>query len=69
MYKPVGLEEQAKQMLQAHNPSEALKLAIRAAATNENWTDGAIAEIGYVLLHGTLHSRANLKHPGSIHTV
>jgi hypothetical protein len=54
LYKPIDLEEQAKQMLQVNNPLAALILTTRAAAANESWTDGAFAEVGYVLLHGTL---------------
>ena len=54
LYKPVGMDEQARQMLQAHNPLAALQLANRAAAAGESWMDGAFAEIGNALLHGTL---------------
>jgi hypothetical protein len=59
LYKPVGMEDQAKQMLQAHSPLAALQLATMAAAAGESWTDGAFAEIGYALLHGTLLASAS----------
>ena len=54
LYKPVALEEQARQLLQAGQFDQALQLANTCSLAGAPWAETAFAEAGFLLLQGML---------------
>ena len=52
MYRPVALEQQARQLLQAGQYDQALQLANTCSLAGAPWAETAFAEAGFLLLQG-----------------
>ncbi len=60
LYRPVALEDQAKQLLRARQFDAALALADVGAAAGEAWALTVYAEAAFLLLHGAATSHSAL---------
>ena len=52
LYRPVALEEQARELLRARHFDDALSLADVGAAAGDAWAPIAFAEAAFLLVHG-----------------
>eukprot|EP00884_Botryococcus_braunii_P004337 jgi/Botrbrau1/13904/Bobra.0017s0011.1 len=51
MYRPVALDEQAKELLRARNYAQAVHLADTCSGEGAPWADSAFAQAAFLLLH------------------
>lgn len=52
MYRPVALDDQAKELLRAGKYSDAIQLADTCSGEGAPWAESAFAQAAFLLLHG-----------------